>query len=201
VQLSESELGQLRSFRRAARQVRDASIIAEGQRIELRAIPNESAGSVDIVVKLLNAEPFRSLALAIRLVYQQREPAQFYSVCNILSRHGTLEVSSDTAKIRSQYQRALNDPARAVRLNDGLEPEIYSATEVFEHWLYGIVFHQDLDRQPAVERLEHTGARFLWAVQAISLQLAGRILDLDDAIAYALGEDLLPRIYPSNEVV
>jgi hypothetical protein len=68
------------------------------------------------------------------------------------------------------------------------------AKDVFESWLYGIAFHQDADRQADVNRLASTGAMFLWSVQASALQIAGRILDLDDVVADFLGQARLPRI-------
>ena len=70
----------------------------------------------------------------------------------------------------------------------------FTAQEVFEHWLYGIAFHQDADRQASVALLASEGARFQWSVQSTGLHLAGRILDLDDVIADFLGQPRLPRI-------
>ena len=70
----------------------------------------------------------------------------------------------------------------------------FTAQEVFEHWLYGIAFHQDSDRQAAVALLESEGPRFQWSVQATGLQLAGRTLDLDDVVAEFLGQPQLARI-------
>lgn len=192
MRLSESESWRLASFRRAARQVRDASIIARGQKIEIHAAPGDP-GYVDIFVKLLSDEPFRSLALAIRLVYQQSEPAHFLSICNLVSKHWPQQ-RDRVVDLRTQYLATLRDDARRISVNDGREPRFYTAQQVFENWLHGIAFHQDAERQNAVEHLESEGARFLWSVQAISLQLAGRVLDLDDVIADATGDERLPRI-------
>lgn len=191
-----SERERLNSFRRAAREVRDASIIAEGRSVQVHAVP-DNAGCMDIYVELLAYEAFRSLALAIRLAYQQREPAHFYSICNILTREGNTEIRERVAHLRDQYRDALRDPAGGVTVDDGQRPNVFSATEVLEHWLYGMVFHQDVDRQPAVKRLLTAGPRFLWSVQRTSLQAAGRILDLDDVVAAFLEEPPLPRINPS----
>ena len=173
--------------------MREASIIAEGQRIELHAVPG-ATGSVDIFVNLLGREPFRSLALAIRLVYQQREPAQFHSVCNLLYREGTEEIKSRVIRLRAQYGDILRDASGAVAVDEGPETISFTTQEVFDHWLYGVAFHQDPERQPSVRLLASAGARFMWSVQATSLQLAGRILDVDDVVADLLGEPRLPRI-------
>jgi hypothetical protein len=185
---------QLESFRQAAEQVREASIIAEGQQIRLHVRPG-NPGYVDVFVQLLGNEAFRSLALALRLVYQQGEPAYFYSICNILYRAAeSVSVKERVATLRSQYSAALQDPEGQVSTGETPKVSTYSTQEVFEHWLYGIAFHQDEDRQESVRLLSSEGARFQWSVQATGLKLAGRILDLDDVIADLLGQPRLPRI-------
>jgi len=185
---------QLESFRRAAAQVREASIIAEAQEIKVHFHPGDP-GYMDVFVQLLHNEAFRSLALALRLVYQQGEPAHFYSICNLLHRESeSAEMKERVATLRAQYASALRDPSG--QLTAGEPPNIatFTAQEVFEHWLYGIAFHQDADRQESVRLLESEGARFQWSVQAIGLQLAGRMLDLDDVVADFLGQARLARI-------
>ena len=185
---------QLEIFRRAASQVRDASIVAEGQEIKLHFRAGDP-GYVDIFVQLLHNEAFRSLALALRLVYQQGEPANFYSVCNLLYRGAeSAAVKDRVATIRAQYSSALRDPSGQVSAGDPPNVTIFTAEEVFEHWLYGIAFHQDVERQAAVRLLESEGARFQWSVQATGLQLAGRILDLDDVVADVMERPRLARI-------
>lgn len=190
---TDAEIQRLASFRRVAREVRDASIIAEGQRIQLHFAP---AGSDDmaIYVSLLGREPFRSLALAVRLAYQQGEPAHFYSICNVLRRHVSRELAPRVDELRSQFRDALLDPSGRVAVDSDDGTRVFSAAEAFESWLYGIAFHQNLARQAAVAQLLTAEPRFLWSVQATSLQLAGRILDLDDVIADFLGEVPLDRI-------
>jgi hypothetical protein len=64
------ELQRLASFRRAASQVRDASIIDTGQTIEVRVRPGDP-GYADLFVRFLNEEPFRSLAASFRLIYMK----------------------------------------------------------------------------------------------------------------------------------
>jgi hypothetical protein len=193
VALSDPERWKLESFRRAAKQVRDASIIAQGQSIKLHTAPGE-AGYVDVFVELLASEQFRSLALAVRLVYQEKEPAHFFSVCKVIERYAPTNLSARVEVIRTQYKAALRASENDIRIGDGRDPDVLMAKDVFESWLYGIAFHQDADRQADVNRLASTGAMFLWSVQATALQIAGRILDLDDVVADFLGETRLPRI-------
>lgn len=190
--LSRSEQWQLTAFRRVARQVRDASIIARGEAIRLRTVPSDP-GYVNVFVELLNGEAFRSLALSIRLAYQKGEPSNFLSVCNALGRLWP-DSRDRVGELRRRYLAALRDEKNAVRLPDGSEPATYTAEQVFEAWLYGVAFHQDVERQETVARLEAEGAMFLWSVQATSLQLAGRIMDLDDVIADVTEQERLPRL-------
>jgi hypothetical protein len=191
--LSDPERWKLESFRRAAKEVRAASIIAQGQSIKLHTAPGE-AGYVDVFVELLASEQFRSLALAVRLVYQEKEPAHFSSVCKVVERYAPKSLGARVEVIRTQYKAALRAAENDIRVGDGLDPDVVIAKEVFESWLYGMAFHQDANRQADVNRLASTGAMFLWSVQAIALQIAGRILDLDDIVADFLGEAKLPRI-------
>jgi hypothetical protein len=104
--LSESERWKLESFRRAAKQVREASIIARGQSINLHSAPGE-ADYVHFFVELLATEPFRSLALAIRLVYQEKEPANFLSICKVVGRHAPMDLSARVEVVRTQFKEAL----------------------------------------------------------------------------------------------
>lgn len=149
---------------------------------------------MDIYLELLGHEAFRSLALALRLTYQQREPAQFFTICNIVARAGTEPMKPIVADIRARYSAALADPDNAVRVERNGEVKSFSTQQVFDTWMYGIAFHQDPERQADVQLLATEGPWFMHSVQATSLQLAGRILDLDDVLADWLAEPRLPRI-------
>jgi hypothetical protein len=148
---------------------------------------------MDLFVGLLASEPFRSLAMAIRLVYMQREPAHFFSICGLMYRHDP-ESRDRVAALRRDYQAALQDRENGMVLHDGITPESFTAQEIFETWLYGIAFHQDPERQEAVHRLSSDAALFSMSFQSTALLLAGRILDLDDVVADFLGESRIERI-------
>jgi hypothetical protein len=193
VALTDGERHQLDSFRRAARQVRDATIIARGETIDL-VVRRGEPGYMDVFIKLLAEEPFRSLSTAIRLAYMKGEPAHFYSICNLLYREGDANIRSTVVALRQRYTDALRDPENQLVVDDGLEPKVFTAQEVFEHWLYGVVFHQDQWRQEPVRRLAALGFPFPRSVQATALQLSGRIIDLDDVVADFLGEQRVERI-------
>lgn len=173
--LTDVERHQLDSFRKAARQVRNATIIAGGETIGLVVRPGEP-GYVDVFIKLLADEPFRSLATAIRLSYMQGEPAHFYSICSLLYREGDASIRNRVLALRQQYGGALREPENQIAVDDGSYPAVFTAQEVFAHWLYGVVFHQDQWRQESVRRLAALGFPFSRSVQATALQLAGVLL-------------------------
>ena len=192
--LTEAELLRFACFRRAAEQVREASIIDQGHTIDVLVHPGEP-GFMDVFVKLLNEEAFRSLAASVRLIYMQSEPAHFSTICNLLCRENGEDIRNRVALIRRQWVDALQDKGHTLGTfgADG-SPVAFTPQQMLEHWLYGIVFHQDPDRQEALRILSTDEHLFRWNVQATALQLAGRILDLDDVIADVLAEARVPRI-------
>lgn len=191
--LSEADRSHLDAFRQAARQVRDASIIDEGQFATVRGRRSQQ-GEMEIETELLGEEAFRSLAMSIRLVYQSNEPANFGHVCSILHRAGDEEARAASAQLRVHYNDALkrHEPLIRALARGGLDA--YSPEEVFETWLYHGVFHQDSSRTADFEALSGLGDWFPLVVQRIGLLLAGRILDLDDVVADFLGEERVARI-------
>jgi hypothetical protein len=184
-------------FRQAARQVRDASVIAEGKQVHMSG-RRSATGEMVITTTLLESEAFRSLAMAIRLVYQANEPANFGHICNILWRSGDDEIKARTAELREQYNDALSKHHPLIAAVALREKASYSPRDIFESWLYFGAFHQDRRRRADFNDLSRLGDAFPLAVQATALRLAGRILDLDDLVADLLGEDKLERIAPRS---
>lgn len=147
--LTADDRHRLASFRAAAQRVREASIIAQGQVVAIEG-RFDSEGYIQAVISLLGNEAFRSLALAVRLVYQQGEPAHFFSVGNVLARDGDPELRNRIAKLREEYKAALRNPAGAIVVQTEKSRHIFTAQEILDHWLYGIAFHQDADPQESV---------------------------------------------------
>ena len=191
--LTEEEKLQLASFRAAAQQIRESSIIDQAQTIRLVTQPG-AAGYVDVFITLLSTEPFRSLAASIRLIYMQGEPAHFFSVSNLVYRHAESPLKTRVAELGAAYRSALRDPDNAIAIHDGASPAQFTAEEVFKVWLHGISFHQNPQLQESVQRLGQTGFEFSRSFQSTALQLAGRALDLDDIVADLIGEPRVPRI-------
>jgi hypothetical protein len=182
-----------RAFRLAARQVREASIIDEGLGVSIGGAVDES-GALHETYELLSKEPFRSLAMSLRLVYANDEPGNFGRVCNRLRLAGDTSTVLAVDALRERYNGVLNGRLFQFNLHGQFEGSSLGPREIFETWLYHGSFHTDLERQGHFEELSRFGKRFVFAVQAIVLQLSGPILDLDDVLADFLGELRVPRI-------
>ncbi len=175
-------------------------MIASGASIAFGAQTLPS-GEIQTTFTLLAGEPFRSLAVSLRLVYMDGEPANYYHICNLLHRITEGEARQQVANCRARYKHALEGTYVTFNLHGDFEGQVAGPTEIFEAWLYGLAFHQDLERQPLVNELAkyNAGLAFPFAVQMIGLRLAGAILDLDDIIADTLREPRVPRITGSDD--
>ena len=197
--LQPEERRSLGAFRNAALQIRNASVIANGATIgfEARVVP---AGEPQVHFQLLSEEPFRSLAMSVRLVYMQEEPAQFNKVCNILYRNGDATIQRFVADARARYKATLEGNYVTFGLHGAFEGQVAGPQEILEAWLYGVAFHQDAAKQAMAEELAkyQDGAAFPFSVNMITLRLAGVTIDLDDIIADFLGEPRMPRIAPAT---
>src|SRR5579864_1378691 len=191
--LSDQDREHLRSFREAARQVRESSIINGGDAVVIRG-ERQDSGRFKTTALLLASEPFRSLALSVRLVYQTGEPAHFGRICNIFERSGDPSMRLAVRELRAKYNRTLSDHHALAFVVGLLGPESPSPQDMFETWLYFGAFHQDPCRRADYEAFAELGDVFPGIVQSIMLRLSGRILDLDDVVADFLHELRLPRI-------
>jgi hypothetical protein len=180
-----TDIPQLEAFRRAARQVREASIIVEKRDVRVKVL-HDRPGWVSVYLGLLSAEPFRSLAMAIRLVYQETEDAHFFKICNIVYRLGDEAAQAQVATLRLRWKAVFTDGSGDVAIDEPGGTIVVIGADVFDHWLYGVAFHQDAWRQPAVNQLATAGVRFHWSVQSSALTLAGIILDLDVVVGATL---------------
>jgi len=180
-------------FRAAAAQVREASVIDRGKQITVTG-KVVAPGDVRITAELLESEPFRSLALSIRLVYQNDELSNFGRVCNILDRLLDEKAKYVVRHLRADYNRALNRHNAFNSVFLLRNPAAYSPRDFFETWLYHGVFHTDVSRKADYDALSQLGDVFPYIVQGVVLHLAGRVLDLDDVIADALEQPRVPRL-------
>ena len=191
--LLREEMENVRAFRTAAAQVRTASIIDEGKDISIGTEVTPD-GTIRQTHELLENEPFRSLAMSIRLVYMQGEGANYGRICNLIRRKAPDTVQNQIDILRQRYNSLINGKKFQFQLHGAFEGRTVSTREVFEAWLYGGAFHQEPEYQPIYQELLNFGPNFVFAVNAIALELAGCILDLDDVIADVVGEPRVPRI-------
>jgi hypothetical protein len=181
------------AYRLAARQVREASIIDTGRGVSIGAALDER-GTLVPTYDLLDREPFRSLAMSLRLIYANDEAGNFGRVANRLcaTKDPTLIAAVDS--VRTRYNHAINGGTFRFNLHGDFEGTAVGPREVFESWLYHGSFHTDFDRQGLYEELSRFGQNFVFAVQSVGLQMSGPIMDLDDIVADFVGEPRVPRI-------
>jgi len=196
--LSSEDRSRLQLFRTAAEQVRSSTLVDGDRRISISGLFRPT-GDMTTSFSLLEEEPFRSLAISIRLVYQTGEPANFYSIANLLSKAGSQAIRDRVAEIRRRYTAAQASPVASMTVQVGEEVLTLSARDVFETWMYTGVFHQDTDRLDTYRALQARLEMFRFSVQSTALLLCGRVLDLDDVIADLLGQERLPRIRPASK--
>ena len=151
---------------------------------------------VQVQFQLLSTEPFRSLAITLRLVYMEGEPAHFYRVCNILHRNAAAEIQRRVMDCRARYRSALEGQYIRFELHGKFEGQVAGPRDVLEAWLCGLAFHQDLQKEEIAKELGKymCGFAFPFTLDVIALLLAGAILDLDDVIADYLNEERVARI-------
>ena len=193
-----AELERLAAFRDVARQVRDASIIDQGRSISLTIFRRKYGEPIDDDTSgMLPSEPLRSLAMAIRLAYQYKEPAHFFSICGILRKGASPAQTEHINELDAAWRRTKKGPHMFEYI---LNEKRFTDGQIFHLWLYGVAFHQDPDKKRKYQMLDRAGAFAALGVQGTALQLAGRILDLDDVIAEILDEEAVERISPPTGV-
>ena len=129
--------------------------------------------------------------MAIRLAYQNREPAHFLSICGFLRKGATRAQTERIDTLHAAWRGAVEGPSGFDYILNG---EQFTDGQIFHLWLYGVAFHQDAEKKKKYQMLDQAGAFAALGVQGTALQLAGRILDLDDLIAEILHEEPVERI-------
>ena len=191
---TDNELERLAAFRSVARQVRDASVIAEARSIRVTITGRKRGEPIDVDTSgMLPTEALRSLAMAIRLAYMDKEPAHFFSICGFLRKGASQAQTERIDWLHAAWGSTKEGPQSFGYTLDG---ERITAGEVFHLWLNGIAFHQDPEKKRKYQILDRDAVFADLAVQATALQLAGRIMDLDDVIAEILDQEPIERIEP-----
>jgi hypothetical protein len=126
--------------------------------------------------------------MAVRQAYMPSEVTNFEQICTILDRTNDAEVRSYLATLRYNWDFALVSP-----MGLSVDGYTYCGKKVFDIWLYARGMHRDTKLEPDAERLDKMDQLLLptWVVQRIARDLAICIIQLDFAVADALGEEPL----------
>ena len=148
--------------------------------------------------RLIPETPFRSLALAVRLVFQQSEKGAFVNVVNLLRAHAPNAFTPDLVKVQAHWDSALNGKGNLVYQTN---ERSYNPREVFETWLYANSFHQDPKKQPDLAALRTFEPTTSLTLQLVVCQLAIATINLDAIVRYLTGRAARDLDNPPREEV
>lgn len=174
----------IESFRGAAQLIDEIAAPHYKRSFQIKfGVPNEEEE-----VDLIPYHEFRSLALAIRLVYAPSETARFQKALKIARRTGVEWVESACKLLERDWQLSLRGSESLLRIDEvGYSPE-----QILDHWIKGVSFHKAPARNPHVRRLRMADPWSSWLLQMAVRDLAVTVRNLDTVIARLLGEPPLP---------
>lgn len=128
---------------------------------------------------------FRALVMAVRLVYMPNEPSRFDRIADILGTVKDEDIRTGIQVAKSMWTRALDSLAFvAYQTND----QIFLPRKVMETWFYALALHQDQNKEADAERLRVMDPMPSMTLQLTVMELAIASFNLDNALAYAMGE-------------
>ena len=172
----------------AMRQIEEASIVAEGKNLSMRGAITPT-GDLEQEYTVFDTEPFRSLAMSVRLIYMNDEPANFASICNILHKAGDQDLQDAVADLRKTYNTFLSGATIRFSLHGDFEGTTLGPRELFETWLYGGNFHQDPKKKAMYAELVKFGPRFTFGLHVVVTQIVQCFIHLRFIVSTALGEE------------
>lgn len=183
---TDDERKRLAALLTAADQIREASIVAKAPPLSLSGTVG-SDGSLEQKVTVFESEAFRSLAMSMRLVYMNDEPANFGSICNILYKRGDAPLQAAVAETRQAYNDFLKKSKMfQFNLHGAFEGTTVGTEDILESWLYGVAFHQDADERAMFDELMKFGPTATFALHAIVARIVQLILHLAGIVLTAL---------------
>jgi len=185
---STTERERLTALVDAVRQIEEASIVAEGRLLSMRGAISPT-GEVEQEYTVFDSEPFRSLAMSVRLIYMNDEPANFASICNVLHKAGEKDLRDAVTDLRKAYNTFLNGPTIRFSLHGDFEGTTLGPRELFEAWLYGGTFHQDPKRKAMYAELVKFGPRFTFGLHVVVTQIVQFFIHLGFIVSTALAEE------------
>lgn len=134
--------------------------------------------------ELIPETPFRSLALAVRLVFQPSEKGAFERVATLLRGRIAPAFAPDLAKIQAHWDRSLSGRGSLVYRTS---ERSFSPRDVLETWLYANAFHQDAKKQSDLAALRAFEPTASVTLQLVVCQLAIATINLDALVRYLIG--------------
>ncbi len=134
--------------------------------------------------ELIPETPFRSLALAVRLVYLPSEKGAFGNVVKILRSEAPPAFASELDKVQVHWDDALTGRGNLVYQTN---ERSFSPGDVFETWLYANAFHQDAKKQSDLDALRTFEPTASLTLQMVVCQLAIATVNLDALVRYGTG--------------
>jgi hypothetical protein len=195
---SEADRSRLLAFLDVVQQIKEASIVAQGQSLVLHGSQHPGQDPVQEFI-LFADEAFRSLAISVRLVYLNRELANFGGICNLLYKNGEPKFQEAVQSTRTAYNGLLNGPMLQLNLHGDLEGTVVGTRDIFEAWLYGGTFHQDDPAKKAIHNeLKKYGPSFTFGLQLFIRKLVDQILLLGAIVTTALEKE--EKSHPGGQV-
>jgi hypothetical protein len=171
--------GTLHTFRSLAQEVRAGFEKMKEASGELRVV-HGYLESKDMV------EAYRSLCLPVRRAYNESDRISFRKVCAALQLSTEARVVDGLSQAVSRYEKVTADLNSTTTLNDRKLPH----REVFEAWLDASIFGDFAGKDKQYKALlDECGKAVEGIAVRITELIANRVLELDDVVADALGEE------------
>lgn len=171
--------GTLHTFRSLAQEVRIGFEKMKEASGELRVVHGylESKDMVDA---------YRSLCLPVRRVYKDSDRISFRKVCAVLQQATAPGILEGVSQAVTGYEKALVDLNATTTLNDRQVPH----RDVFEAWLDASIFGEFAGKDRRYTALlDECGKAVEGIAVRITELIANQVLELDDVVADALGEE------------
>ena len=188
IQLSETELSKLDLFLRRFEQLKRTRFYSEP---DLRNIQYEIKGEkvdegyqIGFEIKVPDEETIKSYLLSFRVFYMEREPTNFYSICNLLYKNIIDEKArSDLAMIRSNYTRELITGFIGLKFLG----KSYSPKDIIDLWFNVEYFHTDIEKVKELDTIMTSPAKSLFFYLLIDtvVSLTNQISKLKGIIVWA----------------
>lgn len=171
--------GTLHTFRSLAQDVR-----AGFEKIK------EASGELRVVHGYLESkdmvEAYRSLCLPVRRAYKESDRVSFRRICAALQQSDTASVLDGVSQAAARYDKVEADLNSTTTLNDRQVPH----REVFDAWLDASIFGEFAGKDKKYRALlDECGKAVEGIAVRITELIANQVLELDDVVADALGEE------------